>query len=195
MREIYIARHGITESNKAKIYMGESSESLAWEGIKQAEALGKCLRPLKIQSIFSSSIQRALDTAKIANRWINVPIIVEEDLDEMRLGPWRGMAEDEVEIKFPNEFKIWDTKPAELVLKGRESIAEVQERAVRGIYKIIEKSDNFPVLTVTHVAIVRCLILYFNKLDLNLYRRIAIPNASLFCLRIDENSAHVSRYP
>lgn len=43
-RIIYLVRHGITASNKKKIYMGRSEEGLDEEGIKQASVLGMRLK-------------------------------------------------------------------------------------------------------------------------------------------------------
>jgi len=57
MKEIYIARHGITESNKRKIYMGPSDEGLAPEGRVQSENLGGAIQYLGINRIYSSPVR------------------------------------------------------------------------------------------------------------------------------------------
>lgn len=43
-RIIYLVRHGITASDKKKVYMGRSDEELDAEGIKQANVLGMRLK-------------------------------------------------------------------------------------------------------------------------------------------------------
>lgn len=192
--EIYLVRHGITESNKKKIYMGWSEEGLSPEGRKQAGALGKSLQSLVIHRIYTSPLRRAVETSEIINQSLSVPISVEEDLTEMRLGSWEGLTEDEVSKRFPDDYQVWNSRPAGFILQGRETLAEVQNRTLNAIQKIKEGNDEFPVLVVTHVAIVRCLIIHYQRLDINFYRRIDVPNASVFRLRLDGDSGHITRF-
>lgn len=111
----------------------------------------------------------------------------------MRLGHWMGLTE-EVSKRFVEEYRIWNTRPGQLVLLDRETLHEVQKRALRAIQRIEKESGEFPVLAVTHVAIIRCLIFHFNGMDLNLYRKIDVPNGSVFRLQIDEASSYITRY-
>jgi len=194
MAEIYIVRHGITESNKKRIYMGRSQEGLAPEGIIQAGNLGKSLLPLGIKRIYSSPMQRALETASIIANTLKVPVEIERDLAEMELGIWTGLTEQEVSKKFPDEYRLWNTRPHDLFLADREPLTEVQQRALKAIAHIKEMNDGFPVLAVTHVAIVRCLILYYQSLNLNLYRTIPVPNVSVFRLQLDGDFGRICRF-
>ena len=78
-------------------------------------------------------------------------------------------------------------------VRSTKTLSEVQKRALKAVDKIKEKTVGSPVLAVTHVAILRCLIIYFQKLDINLYRTIDIPNASVFRLRLDGDSGHITK--
>ena len=135
-----------------------------------------------------------METSEIIRRILNVPIFIGENLTKMRLGSWMGLTEDEVSKKFPDDCQLWNTRPGDLVLPDRETLSEVQKRALKAVDKIKEKTVGSPVLAVTHVAILRCLIIYFQKLDINLYRTIDIPNASVFRLRLDGDSGHITRF-
>jgi len=194
MTDIYISRHGITESNKKRTYMGRSNESLAPEGVIQAESLGNILRPLGIKRIYTSPIQRAVETSKIVSRILNVPVTVEEDLTEMKLDAWAGLSEEEVARRYPEIYHLWNTRPGALVLPGRETLREVQSRAVRAIFRIKQVNDKSPILVITHVAIIRCLIIYFQNLDINIYRTINVPNISIYHLELNENSASITEF-
>jgi alpha-ribazole phosphatase/probable phosphoglycerate mutase len=194
MTDIYISRHGITESNKKKIYAGRSDERLSPEGRVQTENLGRTIQCLGINRIYSSPVQRALETAQIISQILNIPVEIENELAEMKLGAWAGLTEDEVSERFLGDYQLWNTRPAELVLPERETLREIQERALRVISHINKKSDGSSVLIVTHVAIVRCLIIHYQRLDINLYRRIDVPNASVFRLQWDGDYAAISRF-
>lgn len=174
--------------------MGRSEEGLAPEGIVQAEDLGKSLPHLGIKRIYSSPIHRALETASIVANTLKVPLEIERDLAEMELGVWTGLTEEEVSKKFPEDYRQWNTRPEDFVLDDREPLITVQQRALKAMARIKEGSNEFPVLAVTHVAIVRCLILYYQGLDLNLYRTIPVPNVSVFCLQLDGDFGRISRF-
>jgi len=194
MAEIYIVRHGITESNKKRIYMGRSQEGLAPEGIAQAENLGKSLLHLGIKRIYSSPMYRALETASIIANTLKVPVEIKRDLAEMELGIWAGLTEEEVSKKFPEDYRQWNTIPQDFVLAGREPLITVQQRALKAMAHIKERNGESPALAVTHVAIVRCLILYYQGLNLNVYRTIPVPNVSVFRLQIDGDFGRISRF-
>lgn len=186
-KEIYLIRHGLTESNKKKIYAGWSDESLCQEGVSSMKNIGKKLQRLKIENIFSSPIKRAAQTADILNELLNITVEIEENFKEMKMGPWEGLSEVEIAEKFPDEWKIWNSNPSNLRLDGRETLKEIQIRALKGIKKITDHSDCVRILTVTHVALIRVLLIYYNNLSLDNYRKIDIPNGAVYLL---SNKAH-----
>lgn len=176
VKTVYLVRHGNIPSNNNKIYAGCSDEVLSEDGITQAEGLGKWMQDLDISTIYTSPIRRAIQTAQILNKYIKGELVVEPDLKEMKMGPWEGLSEDEVANKYPSAYQIWLKRPAELRLDGREALRDVQQRALKVINKILKENQNNTTLLVTHVAIIRCLLLYFNHLPLDLYKTIDIPN-------------------
>lgn len=54
------------------------------------------------------------------------------------------------------------------------------DKVLAGIEKIKAKMDDSAVLVVTHLAIIRVLLLHMRKMDLNLYKTIAAPNGKIF---------------
>lgn len=108
MTKIYFVRHGSIKSNKLKIYAGWGEEELDEEGIDQARKVGRLLSDRNIDVIYTSPIRRAIQTAEITSTFLNVSKIrIEEALKEMKLGPWEGLSENEIAIKYPEEFKLW----------------------------------------------------------------------------------------
>ncbi|GAG02102.1 unnamed protein product, partial [marine sediment metagenome] len=177
--EIYIIRHGLTESNKKKIYAGCDDECLCEEGIINLFEIGRKLKEFNIERIFSSSIRRAIQTAEVINSFLNKKIEIEKNLKEMKMGPWEGLSENEVAESFPSEWKIWNSKPSELKIDGRETLEELQIRALNGTSRISEDLDILRILVVTHVAIIRVLMIYYNNWCLDDYRKIEVPNEAV----------------
>ncbi len=84
--KIYIIRHGLTESNKKKIYAGWDDECLCEEGIINLFEIGRKLKEFKIERIFSSPVRRAIQTAEVINSFLNMRIDIDENLKEMKMG-------------------------------------------------------------------------------------------------------------
>ncbi len=180
--EIYLMRHGLTESNIRKIYAGWSDECLSHEGVNALLEVGRNLKEFNIEKIFSSPIRRAVQTAEIINTFLNKKVEIETNFIEMKMGPWEGLTEDEVAKEFPAEWQIWNSKPSKLKLDGRETLKELQLRTLKAIKKISNHSVSSIILAVTHVSIIRSLIIYYNKLPMDDYRKIEVPNAAVYLL-------------
>ena len=73
MITLYLARHGQTVENIARIFQGHMPGTLTVEGIAQAEALRDTLRNISLDAVVSSDLKRCVDTARIAVEGRNLP--------------------------------------------------------------------------------------------------------------------------
>jgi alpha-ribazole phosphatase/probable phosphoglycerate mutase len=183
--DLILVRHGETLSNIKKIYAGKGSESLTRRGRQQAADAAEKLKNNKIDALYSSPIKRAVETAEIIGRSVGLSVNIQESFREMELGPWEGLSEDDINLKYPDEWRIWQNTPAELKLPGRETLDELLKRVTSCIRKILQVENYRKIAVVTHVAIIRVLILYREKKSLNLYKTIHVPNAGIFNIRMD----------
>ena len=176
-------RHGEIPSNVNKVYAGRSPEQLTKKGVQQAQDVSEKLLEYEVDAIYSSPIQRALQTAQIISEKKGLALRIEEAFREIEMGPWEGMSEEDVGTRYPDEWNIWNSDPAELRMEGRETLEELLSRVLAGIRKIKDSGDN--VVIVTHVAIIRVILLWHSNKDLNLYKTILVPNAEIFEIDLD----------
>ena len=179
----YFLRHGETLSNTNSIYAGWSNEGLTPRGRMQAEEAAKKLANFNIDVIYSSPLRRAVQTAETIATYLNKILIIEETFKELRLGLWEGLHEDEIAREFKEQWNIWNKRPGELVLDGRETLDQLLERALTGINKIKTNNNQRSAVVVTHVPIIRVIYLYINKIDINKYRGIEVNNGQIFLFR------------
>lgn len=179
----YCIRHGETESNLKRIYAGWSDGPLTSRGRQQARGAVQQLIPLGIEAIYCSPLRRTMETATIIGSFFGIKPVPEESFKELRMGPWEGKSEDQIIRECPREWQTWSNRPMELVLAGREPLGELLERTLRGLEKLRAEERGENLLIVTHVAIIRVLLLHFQGLDLNLYRTLHIPNCKVFSLK------------
>ena len=177
-------RHGEIPSNVNKVYAGRSPELLTEKGVQQAKQVSEALKEYKVDAIYSSPIQRALQTARMISEKKGLGLRVEEAFREIEMGPWEGMSEANVEKTYPDEWGIWNNRPADLKMTGRETLDVLLERVLTGVRSIYDKSSR-NVVVVTHVAIIRVLLLWCAKKNLNLYKTVHVPNAEIFEIKID----------
>lgn len=178
MKWLFI-RHGEIEWNRKKVYAGWSEQELTPKGRQQAIEAGKKLLDSDIGTIYCSPLKRTVQTAEIIGGGLRKKPIPCESFKELKVGKWEGKNEEEIQRDFPEEWDLWNTRPAELVVEGRETLHELLKRALSGVNRIKAQPRNGNVLVVTHVAIMRVLLLYGDDLDLNLYRTVAIPNGGV----------------
>ena len=87
---LYVIRHGQTQQNRAHALQGRSDQPLNEAGVAQARAAGEWLdqHGIRFSHVFSSPLQRAVQTAQIVAP--GVRIVIDERLIEMDYGPYEG---------------------------------------------------------------------------------------------------------
>ena len=185
MRHLILIRHGEIDSNVAKVYSGRSSEPLNSRGLLQAEKAAEAIGQLQVATLLTSPLKRAFETAMILGRKLNLDPLVSEYFNELRMGPWEGLSEAEVEARYPVEFKVWNSRPAELHLDGRETLEELRVRTIEGVLDARDRHGDAPIAIVTHVAVIRILMLQAQGRPLNHYKAVVVPNATPIPISLD----------
>ncbi|WP_455673512.1 histidine phosphatase family protein [Phocaeicola sp.] len=99
MIDLYLARHGQTEENIARIFQGHLPGTLTAEGIAQAEALRDSLCDTPLDAVVSSDLKRCMDTARIVIADRNLPWTTTPLLREIDWGSWTGLYIKEVDLQ------------------------------------------------------------------------------------------------
>ncbi|CAG8532799.1 3935_t:CDS:2 [Funneliformis caledonium] len=106
---VTVVRHAETSSNLNRILQGHIDTKLNKTGREQAESVGRRLRKLKIDHIYSSDLSRAKKTAEaIAKHHSGVPFSVDNRIRERDLGRLSGLSIYEALDLIKNEELAWD---------------------------------------------------------------------------------------
>jgi len=140
---IYIVRHGETDWNVEGRYGGRIDVSLNEKGRKQAEVIKETLKNVEFDTVFSSPLVRAYETARIIT---DKEIVIDNRIIERCNGELEGKLKSEIKDKIdfnnPNENKY-----------NIESIIHFRKR-IKDFYDYITtefKGKN--VLVVTHAGV------------------------------------------
>jgi len=160
MTRIYLIRHGETDWNRDEICMGQKDVPLNERGRRQAALTAERLAAEPIDTVYTSDLSRALETARlIAERHGLVPI-PRRDLRELDYGCWQGLKSEEIRERFPQAFAIGAEGEDSLGFQPEsgESRLQLYRRAVRAFEEILQEHPDQTVVIVTHGGVIRCVV-------------------------------------
>jgi probable phosphoglycerate mutase len=119
--EVVVVRHGETEWSREGRHTGRTDIPLTENGREQAKQAGRVLKQRDFVAVFSSPLQRALDTATLAG--FGDQLVVDADLLEWDYGYYEGMTSAEVRAVRPGWILWHDGCP------GGETLEHLTRRA------------------------------------------------------------------
>ncbi|EKN65722.1 hypothetical protein BABA_19056 [Neobacillus bataviensis LMG 21833] len=124
---IALFRHGLTEENKRKAYLGWNDSPLTAESMEMSTTK-------RYESYFSSDLQRCISTSELLfpNRY---PVLLSE-LREMNFGEWEGQTYEE--LKENKRYCQWLADPENVLPPKGESFYEFTSRVQAGWNKMLE---------------------------------------------------------
>ncbi|MDD3607973.1 MAG: histidine phosphatase family protein [Candidatus Moranbacteria bacterium] len=187
MKNIFVVRHGETNSNKKGRYLGRTDEPLNNAGVMQAKELAKKTAGLDIEIIYCSPLKRALEMAGFIQEEHACEIVEDARFIERSIGVYEGLTKEEVKGKYPDLYarnitRIFDKAP----LKG-ETIDEVLERVYRGLDEIKHQEKYSNILISTHGFIAKAINKYFNpRISDQEFFDFALENATIIKYKINK---------
>jgi len=161
----YLARHGQTEWNVERRIQGQLDSFLTAEGEKQVLQLATQCRKLNITQVLTSSLGRALQTAKICAEHLNITVKSVSGFEERHFGLWQGKLVHEVNTDADyNEItsQITDCKPEQ-----GESAKELLALFTKALIKELQTSNDDVFLIISHGDILRSFMAQFHELLLS----------------------------
>lgn len=148
--ELWLVRHGQTDWNIQRRFQGHTDIPLNAEGIAQARDLAATLNESHISAVYSSDLNRALQTAGILAEGKSIPVIRDKRLREISMGEWEGKIWQDVNQNLTKELLQLNNNPVHGRAAGGESLAEVAERVKEFADEIAMKYPGQIVLVVSH---------------------------------------------
>ena len=111
--------------------------------------------------IYTSSLKRAEDTAKIISHCNQIPFYSYDGLAEMNLGKWEGLTWSQVRNIYSTDYNIWHKERRYTIPPEGESYQQLLERFLNTINLLELYHKN--ILIVTHSAVIMTLLSYLNN--------------------------------
>jgi probable phosphoglycerate mutase len=156
---ILLVRHGQSTWNAEGRWQGQADPPLSDLGRLQARSAATSLGAL--DAIFSSDLQRAMETAVIISTELGVgPVVVDPDLKERSAGAWSGLTRAEIDERYPGylsadrHLSIGPAGGAVRRPPGWEADEDVLGRGLAALRSIAGAVGDGDVLAVTHGGLI-----------------------------------------
>ncbi len=187
---VYLVRHGLTDWNQEHRFQGHLDIPLNQAGIEQAGAVAEWIRrqPVKFNSIYSSDLSRAIQTARSIGRALGIPPSHRTELREIYCGTWQGLSIHEVEAQYPDEVARWRQDLIRHPFPGGENLVQVQERVFAFYRSILFRHAGEAIIIVSHGAalgMLLCAMLDWDASEVWPTARARMGNTGVTILRAD----------
>ena len=157
---LYCIRHGQTVYNAQGRVQGQTDVSLSDMGLAQSEAVTEALADEPIGAVYSSPLQRALQTAQPLADRLGLAVQTDPRLMEINLGDFQGQFRTELDRKYPEVFARWKSGDPDFSFPGGESRRSLMARALAA-FDAIRWTHHSHVAVVTHGALLLAVIRTF----------------------------------
>lgn len=123
-------RHGETDWNQKRLYMGCEDVPINLTGMEQAKDAARLLESYGLKHIVTSPLSRALATGEIIARHLGIELLIMDELKQCNWGSQQGKKFDDGSM-----IKQWLQG---ITPEGAESHIEFDNRILRGLLKTLE---------------------------------------------------------
>jgi probable phosphoglycerate mutase len=150
------------------------------------------LKEAPVKAVYSSPLERAMETAGPIAAARGLEIIPRAGLTEVNFGEWQDQT-----LKSLRRLKLWkvvQSTPSLMRFPGGDSFAEAQLRIANEIQEICSRHDPKDLLVcVSHSDAIKLAVAYFIGLPIDNFQRLHVAPASMTGLMVsDKGSALMS---
>jgi probable phosphoglycerate mutase len=177
MMNLLLIRHALNDWVGKRLAGWTPGVHLNDEGRTQAAALAERLAEVPLAAVYSSPLERTLETAQPLAEARGLTVLARANLGEARFGDWTGR-----DLKELNKEKLWpviQVYPSGARFPGGESIRELQARLVAELDAIRDAHPGQTVAVVSHSDPIKLAVAHYAGLPLDLFQRLTISPASI----------------
>lgn len=177
---LLLIRHALNDWTGKRMPGWTPGIHLNEEGRAQAAALPRRLAAVRLDAIYSSPLERTLETAQPLAEAYGLNVIVRDRLGEVRCGDWTGRSVEELQ-----QEELWTqirVYPSGVRFPGGEAFWEAQARLVAELDAIRDAHPGQTVAVVSHADPIKLAVAHYIGLPLDLFQRLTISPASITAL-------------
>ena len=178
---LYFLRHGQTASSREDTFCGSGLDpDLTPEGLEMAQAFTAAYRGKSWQAIYSSKLQRSIQSAQPLSDALGISLESRSELNEIGYGKWEGLTKEEVSQRHHDDYVSWLADPAWYAPTGGELAVVIAQRGLQIVEELKQSFSEGNVLVVSHKATIRIILCSLLGIEVGRFRyRLACPVGSV----------------
>jgi probable phosphoglycerate mutase len=190
MATLFLVRHGLTAQTGRVLYGRTAGIPLDHRGMAQAEALVERFADVRLTAIYSSPLDRCVQTVEPLAAARRLAVRTEAAVIEMDAGSWTGRTL--AQLRRTKAWSAVQREPAAFTFPGGgEAFPSAQARVVEGLERIARRHRRGAVVVATHGDIVRIALAHFAATPLDEFQRIVVDTASVSVVELGGPRPHV----
>lgn len=179
--EVFMVRHGQTDSNIAGLFHGSTDVPLNARGMRQAELVARRVAQLgRLDSLHASPLRRALVTADAIAAVTGLPPTIHPGLAEMNFGDAEGLRLDEMAERYPQlAERFQDLSDHEVGFPSGETRRGFHTRVRMALDEIVSEHQGERLVVVAHGGVIASLVAQLLDADPNDWQRYHVANCSI----------------
>jgi probable phosphoglycerate mutase len=186
---LFLIRHGLTAVTGSRLYGRTEGIHLDDRGRRQAAAIVDRFDGVRLSAIYSSPLERCVETVQPLADAQRLEVRIAEGLVEMDAGAWTGRT-----LASLRRLKLWKTvqqNPSRFHFPGGEGFADAQARIVDEVDRIARRHPRGRVAISTHGDLVRVLITHFGGAHLDHFQRVIADPGSVSAIHLDDGTPRI----
>lgn len=160
------------------------------EGLHQVEILAEKLADAPIKAVYSSPLERAVETAQPIASAHSLALNLRTGLLEIDIGEWQGQ-----KIKDLRRKKIWKTVqniPSQMQFPGGETFVEAQSRICLELEALsILHGEKDLIVCVSHADPIKLAAAYYLGMPIDCFQRLVVSPATVTVLQITSKASRL----
>lgn len=189
MTKLLLIRHALTDAVGQRLSGRTPGVPLNMEGRAQAQKLAERLAAVPLAAIYSSPLERALQTAAPLAQRHQLEPLVSDDFLEIDFGHWTNRSFQE--LAGEPDFQRFNSFRSHTRIPGGELMLEAQARMVAGLGRLCAQHPGATVAVVSHADMLKAAVAHYAGIPLDLFQRLEISPASVSGLEIFAETARL----
>jgi len=168
---VYLMRHGEVHGDGNKRYNGHIDVDITEKGIEQMHRLAGLLDGKPVRAVYSSDLIRSVKGARIVAAKLGLEHTPVRALRERSVGQWEGMTAEEIQQRYPEDYKAWRTDLLNYRPPDGECLLDVRDRIMPEYRRLVANHPDQEIAMLLHGGVNRVILADVLGLPpLNLFR-------------------------
>jgi broad specificity phosphatase PhoE len=184
MTTFFLIRHASCDGLGRKLWGRTPGVCLNEKGRLEARHLIERFRGTTLDAIYSSPLERALETAETIGRELKLEVNKDPAFNEIDFGDWTGKTFDQ--LSGDECWQRFNTVRSITRIPGGESFLEVQTRIVTELERLSVKHGDAHVGVVSHADVIKAALAYFAATPIDSLHQFEISPCSVNVIELDK---------